>query len=137
VPRNNLFRRPATPGEARAVNAKDRGRLRRRLLVGLRRVITVGGVVMADVKHKTSLANRARHSTDPSLVETPFAILCAAQHELVESGQVVIVVVGGRRLIRPVDGPLYLGEAGGCGARWTAPVVDLATRRQRRPGGPT
>jgi hypothetical protein len=106
------------------VNARERGRVRRRLLVGLRRVIAAGGHVAADVRHPASLPLRARRSNDPLINQLPIAFLCVAQGELIAAGQVERVVVGRTVLLRPVDG-------------WAAPVISLASRRTQHPGGPT
>jgi hypothetical protein len=103
------------------VNARERGRLRRRLLLGMQRVLADGGEIRADVADRSSLVQRAARCNDPSVNKLPIATLCALQGELVAAGMAIRVVVGRTVLLRPVD-------------RWCAPIVHLASRRHSEPG---
>jgi hypothetical protein len=84
--------------------------LRYRMLMGLRRVLQNGAQVAADPMSPLSMPSRARRSPDRLINWVPLNDLYRAQDDLIETGQVVVVVVGGEVLLRPADGPFYDDE---------------------------
>jgi hypothetical protein len=67
-----------------------------------------------------SLPNRARRSPDPMVNHIALNDLYAAQAELITSGRVVRVSVGGKCMLRPAKEFYYPGEQ---------PWLDLMTPR--------
>jgi RecA-family ATPase len=91
-----------------------------RLLQGLRNVRANGAHVPADEMLLASLPNRARRSPDPMVNHIALNDLYAAQAELITSGRVVRVSVGGKCMLRPAKEFYYPGEQ---------PWLDLMTPR--------
>ncbi len=92
------------------MNRLDRAELQYRLLNGMKRVISVGGKLVADELSSSSMPNRARRSGDPTINKIPLNELYRAQAELIAGGQVILVEVDNRCLLRPADGPNYRDE---------------------------
>lgn len=88
----------------------ERQDLKYRLLTGCKRTLLNGGKIPADEMDPKSMPYRARRSTDPSINRIPMNELYLAQADLLDSGQLVRVNVGGRCLVRPHDGPYYGAE---------------------------
>lgn len=88
----------------------ERQDLKYRLLIGCKRTLMNGGKIPADEMQPTSMPYRARRSTDPAINRIPMNELYLAQNDLLESGMLVRVNVGGRCLVRPHDGPYYEAE---------------------------
>lgn len=94
----------------RTVNENNRTELRYRLLMGLKRQLQHGNIVPADVEHKNSMPHRARRSPDGEINWVPMNDLYRLQDDLIDAGQVVLVEVGKKVLLRPADGPYYRDE---------------------------
>jgi hypothetical protein len=84
--------------------------LKIRLLRSLKYVVHNGGIVPADVVHHHSLPSRCRKGTDPALTRAPLNDLNIAQDEMLKAGQIILVMVKRRVLVRAADGRPYEGE---------------------------
>ncbi len=100
----------------------ERQDLKYRLLIGVKRAMQNGERVPAGEMDPKSISHRARRSTDPSINRISLNDLNLAQHEMLESGLLVRVDVGGRCLVRPHDGPWYAGET-----TWQMPKAPPST----------
>lgn len=95
---------------SRPLSQIDKMDLDYRLLAGLKKVLSNGGLVPADPLAPGSMPRRARAgSVDLSLM--PLNALYDAQDRLIERGQLLRVQVNRRCLIRPADGFKYPGES--------------------------
>jgi hypothetical protein len=89
----------------------ERQHLKYRLLTGAKRIMMKGVRIPADELDRNSLPARAKNLTDPSINRIPLNDLYLAYNELIDSGQLVIVDVGGRCFVRPHDGPYLQDES--------------------------
>lgn len=95
--------------ERRTFGVAERTEIRYRLLIGCKRAMQHGVLVAADVLAARSLPNLARAYGDVEIRHVPLNILYEAQQALLDAGQLVMVRVGSRCLVRPADAS-YQGE---------------------------
>lgn len=90
------------PRHKREMTESERMDVRYRLLIGCKRALQRGVAIPGDVTASRSLPNLGK-AYAPELKDVPFRELYAAQEALIEAGQLVMVKVGQRCLLRPCD----------------------------------
>lgn len=98
------------PRHKREMTESDRMDLRYRLLIGCKRALQHGVVIPADVTAPRSLPHLARSYGDPEIRQVAYNDLYECQQALIDAGQLVMVRVGTRCLIRPAEFSPYDGE---------------------------